>query len=377
MAVDDVSGSAPEVRIGIGLFTAEVPPHSGRTLADEYADTLRLAERAEQLGFDSLWTSEHHGVSDGYLPSQLVLLSAVAAVTERMRLGTGVLVAATHDPLRLAEDAAVLDQLSRGRLTLGLGLGWRPEEFRMFGVSGHERVARLTDAVHVLRKAFTGERFSHAGSTRAYTEVLITPKPYQPGGPPILLGGSSPAAIRRAGLLGDGFIRSWRDRNADLASDVRAVLAGVGDDHRSAEDFEFVLLQNLGLVDRHAPDRTARISASLAYQLGVYSALHDGDDTPGRGFQARAVPPSAVAAAALWGTPQQVATALAALVIATGPVRRCELVVRLNHPGMDLSDSLRLLELFSSDVRPRLQEALAARRLPSGDVRSRQRQRQH
>jgi hypothetical protein len=115
MAVDDVSGSAPEVRIGIGLFTAEVPPPSGRTLADEYADTLRLAERAEQLGFDSLWTSEHHGVSDGYLPSQLVLLSAVAAVTERMRLGTGVLVAATHDPLRLAEDAAVLDQLSRGR----------------------------------------------------------------------------------------------------------------------------------------------------------------------------------------------------------------------------------------------------------------------
>jgi probable F420-dependent oxidoreductase len=357
--VDDVSGLAPRVRIGVGLVTAEVPPHSGRTLADEYADTLRIAERAEQLRFDSLWTSEHHGVSDGYLPSQLVLLSAVAAVTERIRLGTGVLVAPAHDPLRLAEDAAVLDQLSRGRLSLGLGLGWRAEEFRMFGVSGTDRVARLTDVVHILRKAFTGERFSHHGSAHAYDEVLVTPKPCRPGGPRILLGGSSPAAMRRAGLLGDGFIRSWRDGNAGLASDVHAALAGVGDAHRSAEDFEFVLLQNVGLVDRHAPDRTERISASLAYQLGVYSALHDNDDTPGRGFQARAVPPSTVAAAALWGTPQQVASALAELVVATGPDRRCELVLRLNYPGMDLSDSLRLLELFSGDVRPRLHEALA------------------
>src|SRR3982074_754904 len=82
----DVSGWAPRVRIGIGLVTAEVPPNSQRTPADEYSGTLRIAERAEQLGFDSLWTSEHHGVSDGYLPSQLVLLSAVAAVTDRMRL---------------------------------------------------------------------------------------------------------------------------------------------------------------------------------------------------------------------------------------------------------------------------------------------------
>ena len=354
-----MSGWAPRVRIGIGLVTAEVPPNSQRTPADEYSGTLRIAERAEQLGFDSLWTSEHHGVSDGYLPSQLVLLSAVAAVTERMRLGTAVLVAPAHDPLRLAEDAAVLDQLSRGRLTLGLGLGWRAEEYRMFGVSGRERVARLTDAVHILRRAFTGERFSYAGSARSHADVLITPKPCQPGGPRILLGGSSPAAIRRAGLLGDGFIRSRRGGNADLAGDVRAALAGVGDARRSAEDFEFVLLQNVGLVDRHAPDRTDRVSASLAYQLGMYSALHDNDDTPGRGFQARAVPPSTVATAALWGTPRQVASALAALVVAVGPGRRCELVLRLSYPGMELSDSLRLLELFSGDVRPRLHETLA------------------
>jgi probable F420-dependent oxidoreductase len=345
------------VRVGIGLVTAEVPPDSRRSPADEYADTLRIAERAERLGFDSLWTSEHHGVSDGYLPSQLVLLSAVAAVTERMRLGTGVLVAPAHDPLRLAEDAAVLDQLSRGRLSLGLGLGWRAEEYRMFGVPGRERVARLTDTVHILREAFTGERFSYRGSAHACDDVLITPEPFQPGGPRILLGGSSSAAIRRAGLLGDGFIRSRRAGLAELASDVQLALAGASD----ADDFELVLLQNVGLVDRHAPDRAERISAALAYQLGVYSALHSGDDTPGHGFRPRAVPPSTVAASALWGTPQQVASELAALVLATRPGRNCELVLRLSYPGMELPDSLRLLELFSSDVLPRLHETLTQR----------------
>src|SRR5580692_13031761 len=108
-----MTGTWPAVRVGIGLVTAEVPPGSGRAPADEYSGTLRIAERAEELGFDSLWTSEHHGVSDGYLPSQLVLLSAVAAVTGRLRLGTGILVAPVYDPLRLAEDAAVLDQVSR------------------------------------------------------------------------------------------------------------------------------------------------------------------------------------------------------------------------------------------------------------------------
>ena len=348
----------PGVRVGIGLVTAEVPPGSGRAPADEYSDTLRIAERAEQLGFDSLWTSEHHGVSDGYLPSQLVLLSAVAAVTARMRLGTGVLVAPVHDPLRLAEDAAVLDQLSRGRLTLGLALGWRAEEFRMFGVPARERVARLTDAVHILRRAFTGERFSYHGSVHACDDVLITPRPYQRGGPRILLGGSSQAAVRRAGLLGDGFIRSRRDGNAELGTDVKTALAGASEAGRSAGEYELVLLQNVGLVDRHAPDRTEGISASLAYQLGVYAALHSGDDTPGHGFRPRAVTPETVAASALWGTPRHVAAELAALVVAARPARRCELVLRLSYPGMDLPGSFRLLELFSGDVLPRLSETL-------------------
>src|SRR6266568_3101933 len=127
------------VHIGIGLFTGQVPPDSGRTFAQEYREVLDLVRLAETLGFDSAWVSEHHGAGDGYLPSLLPMLAAFAASTDRILLGTGVMLTPFHDPLRLAEDAAVVDQLSGGRLVLGLGLGWRDEEFRMFGVPKSER----------------------------------------------------------------------------------------------------------------------------------------------------------------------------------------------------------------------------------------------
>src|SRR5213593_3677377 len=151
------------VRIGIGLFTAQIPLGSRRTFAREYRETLDLVRLAESVGFDSAWVSEHHGSSDGYLPSLLPMLAAFAATTDRIALGTGVMLTPFHDPLRLAEDAAVVDQISGGRLILGLGLGWRDEEFRMFGQPVEERVRRTVDTVEVLRRAWTGERFSYEG----------------------------------------------------------------------------------------------------------------------------------------------------------------------------------------------------------------------
>jgi alkanesulfonate monooxygenase SsuD/methylene tetrahydromethanopterin reductase-like flavin-dependent oxidoreductase (luciferase family) len=165
------------VQVGIGLFTGQVPPGSGRTFAQEYREVLDLVRLAETLGFDSAWVSEHHGGGDGYLPSLLPMLAAFAAATERMKLGTGVLLTPFHDPLRLAEDAAVVDQLSNGRLILGLGLGWREEEFRMWGQQPAERLRRTVETVEVLRKAWTGKRFSFQGKHYRYDDVLITPPP--------------------------------------------------------------------------------------------------------------------------------------------------------------------------------------------------------
>jgi probable F420-dependent oxidoreductase len=202
------------LRIGIGLFTGQVPVGSDRTFAHEYRDTLELVRLAEALGFDSAWVSEHHGASDGYLPSLLTMLAGFAAATDRIRLGTGVVLTPLHDPLRLAEDAAVVDQLSGGRLTLGLGIAWRPEEFRMFGVPFSERLARTVDTVEILRRAWTGERFSFEGEVFHYDRVRVTPPPAQVGGPPILLGGYVDAAMRRAGRIGDGHITDAEDVEA-------------------------------------------------------------------------------------------------------------------------------------------------------------------
>src|SRR5207247_1412405 len=199
------------VRVGIGLFTAQIPVGSRRTFAREYRETLDLVRLAETLGFDSAWVSEHHGAGDGYLPSLLPMLAAFAEATDRLKLGTGVLLAPFHDPLRLAEDAAVVDQLSGGRLLLGLGLGWREEEFRMFGQPVSERVARTVEAVEILRRAWTGERFSYEGRIHRYDDVLVTPTPAREGGVPIYLGGFTEKAVRRAGRMGDGYIRSRSD----------------------------------------------------------------------------------------------------------------------------------------------------------------------
>src|SRR5436190_8776335 len=196
------------VQVGIGLFTGQVPPESGRTFAQEYREVLDLVRLAETLGFDSAWVSEHHGGGDGYLPSLLPMLAAFAAATERMKLGTGVLLTPFHDPLRLAEDCAVVDQLSNGRLILGLGLAWREEEFRMWGQQPRERLLRTVETIEVLRRAWTGERFSFEGKHYRYDRVLITPTPAQEGGVPIWLGGFADAAVRRAGRIGDGYIRS-------------------------------------------------------------------------------------------------------------------------------------------------------------------------
>src|SRR6266571_3977116 len=113
------------LHIGIGLFTAQVPPDSPRTFVQEYREIVDLARLAETLGFES--------------------------ATEHIKLGTGVLLTPFHHPLRVAEDAATVDLISGGRLILGLGLGWREEEFRMFGMPLASRVGRTTDTVDVLR----------------------------------------------------------------------------------------------------------------------------------------------------------------------------------------------------------------------------------
>ena len=177
-------------------FDLRDPGFSGVDLAERYSAALDMAEWADRSGFVSLTLSEHHGSPDGYLPSPLPMAAAVAARTERITIQVAAMVAAFHDPLRLAEDAAVVDLLSGGRLELVIANGYVADEFAMFGVPMGERAARTTEAIEVLRQAWTGEPFEHRGRT-----VRVTPMPARPRGPKLALGGSSDAAARRAARL--------------------------------------------------------------------------------------------------------------------------------------------------------------------------------
>lgn len=343
------------VRIGLGLFTGQIPKGSSRTFAQEYHEIVELTRLAETLGFDSVWVSEHHGSSDGYLSSCLPLLATLAEASDRLLLGTGVLLTPFHHPLRLAEDAAVVDQISEGRLILGLGLGWREEEFRMWGFPISERVRRTTETVEILRKAWTGERFSHQGKIFRFDDVLVTPAPHQEDGVPIYLAGMMEPAIKRAGRLGDGYIRS----RGDLSS-ARQALAWAEEGARDAEKdpsvLGFALLQNAFVWAEG--DAWELVRGGVAHQLGVYAGWRAGTDTPERP-ELEVMPPDEAELRAMTpaGDRHTVLRALRPLVEAFADRKDFHLVVRLHYPGMDLDTAARAVELFGEEVIPGLKGA--------------------
>lgn len=229
------------MRVGLGLVTCQKHPQDARGWPAIYREAVDLCVLAERVGFDSVWTSEHHFLDDGYMPSLLVLSAAIAQATERVQIGTGVLLAPLHHPLRLAEDAATVDVLSGGRLILGLGAAWRVEELELFGVGATERPGRMRETVAILRGAWSGEVFTHRGRYFSFERVAITPKPERPV--PIWIGGFAPGAVRRAGRIADGFFGSSTG-TAGIEAFQRArdiALEGVRDAGRDPSAFAFAL----------------------------------------------------------------------------------------------------------------------------------------
>jgi alkanesulfonate monooxygenase SsuD/methylene tetrahydromethanopterin reductase-like flavin-dependent oxidoreductase (luciferase family) len=190
----------PNINLRFDMRNPQPGPGAGTNKAELYQAAIEMAEWADQRGFDTVQISEHHGSDDGYIPSPIVLASAIAARTRRVKLRFAVILLPLHDPLRLAEDLAVLDIVSNGRVTVAFGAGYAAHEFEMFGVALHDRVRLIEEGVAAVKSAWTGEPFTYRGR-----KARVMPTPVQQPRPAIWLGGSSPAAARRAARIADHF----------------------------------------------------------------------------------------------------------------------------------------------------------------------------
>src|SRR5437667_1953804 len=189
-----------------GLYSSIANPPRGEHLDRCIDGVIAEAQLAEASGFDSCFFGEHHQDQDGFLPSPLIVATAVAARTRRLRVGTSVILLPLHHPVRVAEDVITLDLVSKGRVILGVGIGYQPADFRAFTVPMEHRVALFEESVEILRKCWSGERFSFRGKHYTLEDVQIRPRPYQQPAPPLWIGASVPAAVRRAGALADAFV---------------------------------------------------------------------------------------------------------------------------------------------------------------------------
>ncbi len=189
-----------------GLSSSIANPPRGEHLERCIDEVIAEAQLAEASGFDSCFFGEHHQDKDGFLPSPLIVATAVAARTQRLRVGTSVILLPLHHPVRVAEDVITLDLVSKGRVILGVGIGYQASDFGAFAVPMEDRAARFEESVEILRLCWAGEPFSFRGKHYTLEDVQILPRPFQKPGPPLWIGASVPAAARRAGRIADGFV---------------------------------------------------------------------------------------------------------------------------------------------------------------------------
>jgi alkanesulfonate monooxygenase SsuD/methylene tetrahydromethanopterin reductase-like flavin-dependent oxidoreductase (luciferase family) len=326
------------VKVGL-VYDFRNPVAWERPAPDLYRALIEHAQEVERLGFDSLWISEHHFVDDGYSSAILPLAAALAAETRRIRIGTFVLLLPLHDPLRVAEAALAIDQLANGRFELGVGQGYRVEEYRGFCVERSERGRRMEEGLSVLQRAFTGDTFSFDGQFYRYQDVRLTPRALR-GEIKIYSAARGAAGARRAArhnchLLPMGDVSVYNAYAAELARLGKST--GPYDVVRFAPWF----------VTRDPERDRPRVEPHIRYQQTVYREWFDrAMDFPSDSLQA-----GGTADEYVFGTPSEVAAGLAQ-VMEEMPTQ--ELLAWAVPPGADISLSLESARLFIQEVAPQL-----------------------
>jgi alkanesulfonate monooxygenase SsuD/methylene tetrahydromethanopterin reductase-like flavin-dependent oxidoreductase (luciferase family) len=344
------------LQFGLAGLSGQSVTGDAQTFNVELKRTLLLAEAAESVGFDSVWATEHHFSPDGYNPSPLVLLAAISSLTQKVMLGTNIALAPLYQPLRLAEDAAVVDQLSAGRLILGLGLGYRPEELAAFGIAPEARVSRLVTCVETLKMAWSPGR--SATSPPGDAVPSVRPSPLSTGGPPIWLGAWVEAGVRRARRLGDGYIAP-----IGTPKDLTRRLEWL-ETERAMDGFPIAVSVNGFVSAERAWEKAA---AGFEHVMRQYQDWYGASDDPlatGKGRLATVSkhqsPPHFVA-----GTPGacvQMLEPLARLLSRVPGGGPGHILIRLTYPGQSENDALASVRFFGTEVIPALRAAVLHQR---------------
>jgi alkanesulfonate monooxygenase SsuD/methylene tetrahydromethanopterin reductase-like flavin-dependent oxidoreductase (luciferase family) len=270
----------PELRIGVS-YDFRNPPDSGVTDQMLYAEILDQVKWLDQLGADLVWFTEHHFVDDGYLPSWTPIAGAMAAVTSRVRFGTDICLMPFNHPIRLAEDLAVLDNISGGRIELGLGMGYAPHEFKGFGLPVKNRLSLMNEGIEVLKECFSGKQFSYHGRRWHFDDVIITPGYVQPGGPPLWIAAMSEAGALRAAKYDTNFLpQGLKTRSFD------PWVNALEESGRKPQDKRVGIIRSILVTDDRNTDWPV-IRAAEKYRMELYNRFFK---ESGEGFGERGEP---------------------------------------------------------------------------------------
>ena len=342
------------MKVGIGLITCQAHPDDTRSEAERYRDAIDQAVAAERLGFDSVWVSEHHFVDDGYMPSVLPVCAAIAAKTSLITIGTAVALAPFYEPLRLAEDAATVDLISGGRLILGLGQGWRPEEFDAFGVAPQSRGQILQDTVTTLRQAWTEGTVS-GGGLLSYPNVSVRPKPAT-GGIPIWIGATVERSIRRTGRIANGFIAAGSLEEPYTPEEFRKQLAWINEERQALDDASiFTPCMFLPTYASSGPDPWTQVRDYVHYTYWKYEDMAYARSRTGPSKN----PPvleqgreTFLRENGIIGSPEAVAEKIQRFAEVAGS--EFHYIARLYWPGMSRERQLEAMHAFAETVIPLL-----------------------
>ncbi|NUP41472.1 MAG: LLM class flavin-dependent oxidoreductase [Streptomyces sp.] len=331
----------PVTVVRLNLVDPDATPES---LSRRYRTAVEMAAFADEQGIDTVQTEEHHGAANGWLPSPLTFAGAVLGATRRIAVTVSALIVPLYDPLRLAEDIAVLDLVSGGRLVAVAGIGYRPEEYAGLGREWKRRGALQDEALETLLAAWTGEPFEYRGRT-----VRVTPRPYTRPHPTLLVGGSSKAAARRAARLGLPFFPSahlpeleayYHARRAEYGTEGWCVMP-------AARTSLLHVVEN--------PEEAERAWAEFGPHLLHEARMYDSWQSDGGVHSAVRSHAEDVAALRDEGV-YRIVTPEECLALAKEGGETASLVLHPLCGGMPVEEGWRSLRLFAERVLPRLKE---------------------